>query len=126
MAKFTFKDTGEQIKVGDVFYYTGYAHTYSLGIRFSKQIVKSCTAQTISNIYINRNTENNEHHFLITDDISNPTFCIDDCLYSSQEACNDAIEIRKLQEVISQDIFSVHNIDTIKEIHNKIFNNINL
>ena len=120
MTKFTFKDTGEQIKVGDIFYYTGYAHTYSLGIRFSKQIVKSCTVQTISNIYINRNTENNEHHFLITDDISNPTFCIDDCLYSSQEACNDAIEIRKLQKSISQDIFTVHNIDTIQKINNLI------
>ena len=125
MAKFTFKDTGKEIKVGDVFYYTGYAHTYSLGIRFSKQIVKSCTAQTISNVYINRDTDN-EHHFLITDDTNNPTFTINDCLYSSQEACNDAIEISKLQKSISQDIFAVHDINIIKDISNKIFNNINL
>ena len=117
MAKFTFKDTGEQIKVGDAFYYIGYKNTYANGTRFITQIVKSCKVQTISNIYINRN---DAHHFLITDNISNPTFGIDDCLYSSQEACNNAIEVNKLQKSISQDIFTVHNIDTIQKINNLI------
>ena len=120
MAKFTFKDTGEQIKVGDVFYYIGYANRYSNGTRFITQIVKSCTVQTISNIYINRNIENDEHYCLTTDDINNPTFTINDCLYSSQEACNNAMEASKLQKSISQDIFTVHDIDTIKEINNLI------
>ena len=119
MAKFTFKDTGEQIKVGDAFYYIGYKNTYANGTRFITQIVKSCKVQTISNIYINRNTDN-EHHFLITDDTNNPTFCINDCLYSSQEACDDAIEVSKLQKSISQDIFTVHDIDTIQKINNLI------
>ena len=126
MAKFTFKDTGKEIKVGDVFYYIGYADRYSKGTRSITKIVKSCTVQTISNFYINRNIENDEHQFLITDDINSPTFVINDCLYSSQEACNDAIEISKKQKSISQDIFAIHDINIIKEIHNKIFNNINL
>ena len=120
MTKFTFKDTGKEIKVGDTFYYIGYEKRYSNGTRFITEIVKSCKVQTISNIYINRNTENNEHHFLTTDDISNPTFVINDCLYSSQEACNNTMEVSNLQKSISQDIFTVHDIDTIQKINNLI------
>ena len=88
MAKFTFKDTGKEIKVGDVFYYTGYIKRDLNETRFITTFVKSCTVKTI--VCINRNTDD-EHHFLITDDINSPTFTINDCLYS-----------------ISQDIFLVN------------------
>jgi hypothetical protein len=132
MAKFTFKDTGKEIKVGDVFYFyhIEYKNKPSVAIPFVAKdveyIVKSCKVQDIGIFYKDCGGFLNKDYYLITDDISNPTFTVNDCLYSSQEACNDAMEIRKLQEVISQDIFAIHDIDKLKEIHNKIFNNINL
>jgi hypothetical protein len=137
MAKFTFKDTGKEIKVGDVFYFyhIEYKNKPSVAIPFVAKdveyIVKSCKVQDFDNNSYGGIGGNWGHfsfkcHFLITDDINNPTFTINDCLYSSQEACNDAMEIGKLQKSISQDIFAVHDINIIKDINNKILNNINL
>ena len=120
MAKFTFKDTGEQIKVGDVFYYIGYEKRYSNGTRFITEIVASCKVQDIDNLYKDCGGFLSKDYYLVTDNINNPTFTINDCLYSSQEACNDAMEIGKLQEVISQDVFAIHDIDRLKEINNLI------
>ena len=121
MTKFTFKDTGKEIKVGDAFYYIGYEKRYSNGTRFITEIVASCKVQDINNLYKkDRVGFFSKGYFLITDNINNPTFTINDCLYSSQEACNDAMEIGKLQEVISQDVFAIHDIDKLKEINNLI------
>jgi len=130
MTKFTFKDTGKEIKVGDVFYYVGYKNKPSVAIPFIAKdveyIVKSCKVRDIDNLYKDCGGFLNKDYYLVTDDINNPDFTINDCLYSSQEACNDAMEVSKLQKSISQDIFAIHDIDKLKEIHNKIFNNINL
>jgi len=98
MAKFTFKDTGKEIKVGDVFYYIGYADRYSKGTQSITKIVKSCTVQDFDNNSYGGIGGNWGHfsfkcHFLITDDISNQSFTVNDCLYSSQEACNDALKL---------------------------------
>lgn len=139
MAKFTFKDTGKKIKVGDTFYFyhIEYKNKPSVAIPFIAKdfeyIVKSCKVQDIGNFYKDCGGFLNKDYYLITDDINNQAFTINHCLYSSQEACNDAMEISKLKEVISrdifaihEDIFAIHDIDKLKEIHNKIFNNINL
>ena len=120
MTKFIFKDTGKEIKVGDAFYYIGYEKRYSNGTRFITEIVASCKVQDIDNLYKDCGGFLSKDYYLVTDNINNPTFTINDCLYSSQEACNDAMEIGKLQEVISQDVFAIHDIDKLKEINNLI------
>ena len=127
MTKFTFKDTGKKIKVGDTFYFyhIEYKNKPSVAIPFVAKdveyIVKSCKVQDFGIFYKDCGRFLLDRLLLLkTDDISNPTFTVNDCLYSSQEACNDAMEIGKLQKSISQDIFSVHDINIIKEINNLI------
>jgi hypothetical protein len=93
MTKFTFKDTGKEIKVGDTFYYIGYEKRYSNGTRFITEIVASCKVQGIDNLYKDCGGFLNKDYYLVTDNINNPTFTINDCLYSSQEACNDALKL---------------------------------
>lgn len=103
MTKFTFKDTGEQIKVGDFVYYRSIQANYSKGCREYKKDVKSCEVITMTLNYINKE------------------FIKADYLYSSQEACKFAIQVENCREYIRNSLYNISDnsiielADTIKQ-----------